>query len=112
VLDRDPEITAIAHKSTILAAPLDEFSQSGNRAESRAQEDKILTLLVGKEGLSLAHIAQRLRWLTKAGEPDKAKTQRAVNRLRDAHLVKHDRGEWCLTEAGSKAAKKAEGRKL
>jgi hypothetical protein len=97
---------------TILAAPLDEFSHSGKRAESRGQEDKVLALLVGKEGLSLALIAQRAGWLTKAGEPNKAKTQRVVNRLRDANLVKHDRGEWCLTDAGSKAAKKAEGRKL
>jgi AAA domain len=97
---------------TILAAPLDEFSHSGKRAESRAQEDAVLALLVGKEGLSIAQIAQRAGWLTKAGEPNRAKTQRVLQRLRDAHLVKFDRGDWQLTEAGSKAARRSEGRKL
>jgi hypothetical protein len=97
---------------TILAAPLDELSHSSKRAESRAQEDTVLALLVGKEGLSLAHIARRAGWLTKVGEPNRSKAQRVLQRLRDAHLVKFDRGDWQLTEAGSKAARKSEGRKL
>jgi AAA domain len=95
---------------TVIGFPLDETEQSSKRAESRGQEDKVLLLLVGKEGLSLAQVAQRADWLTKAGEPNKSKAQRVMIRLRDAHLVKNDRGDWQLTEAGSKAARRAEGR--
>ena len=93
---------------TVLALPLDEVSHSSKRAESRAQEDELLMLLLaGNEGLSLTAVAEHAGWISRTGEPNKSKAQRVMNRLRDAHLVKNERGDWRLTEAGEKAAKKA-----
>ena len=96
---------------TILAAHLDEPGHSGKRAESRAQEDTLLILLAGGEGKSLAALAEQAGWITRLGEPNKSKAQRIMNRLKNDRLVKVERGDWQLTEAGEKAAEKAAARK-
>jgi predicted transcriptional regulator len=47
----------------------------------------------------------RAGWITEKGF-QKARAQRAVNRLIAAHLLKRERDELRLTEAGKKAAQK------
>jgi hypothetical protein len=97
---------------TILALPLDEAAHSAKRGKSRDQEDELLVMLSRNgEGLSLAALAQLAGWITPLGEPAKAKAQRVMSRLRDAGLVRNERGDWQLTEAGKKAATKINERK-
>ncbi len=92
---------------TVIAVPLDEAGHSSKRAESRAQEDTLLIILADQDGLSLNGLAEQAGWITKLGEPNKARAQRVMNRLKDDRLVKNERGDWTLTDAGEKAAEKA-----
>jgi hypothetical protein len=97
---------------TVMAAPIDEHEHRVKRASSLRQEDDILIALnTDEDSKSLAEVAQLCGWITKQGEPDRSKAQRGMNRLRDARLVKTERDGWTLTEAGKKAASKAESRR-
>jgi hypothetical protein len=96
---------------TVVGFPLDETAHSSKRAESRAQEDDLLLLLAEQDGMSLALMAHAAGWISKTGEPYKSKAQRVVERLRTAGLVKNERGDWQLTDAGRKAANRAGARR-
>jgi AAA domain len=92
---------------SIMARPLSEEQCADIRSKAREDEDEVLKVVLdaGDTPLSLTQIAVRAGWITEKGF-QKARAQRAVNRLIAAHLLKRERDELRLTEAGKKAAQK------
>src|SRR5262249_19301658 len=55
---------------------------------------------------SMADLAKEAGWLTNKLEPYKMKAQRTINRLKRAKLIAVERGEYLISEKGSKVLKK------
>ena len=93
---------------TVYARTLSDTERREKDSAIRSDEDAVLsTLLTVDYDISVAGIAEALRWLTPKGEPYKSKVQRALDRLKSDKLVTKERGSPKLTAAGEKAAKKA-----
>jgi AAA domain/Bifunctional DNA primase/polymerase, N-terminal len=94
---------------TVVAQPIADREHYKKRAASREQEDAVLIVLYKMDeddAASIAQVALRCGWLNKKGEADKPRAQRVLDRLRDANLVKLERGDWLLTDTGKKQAEK------
>jgi hypothetical protein len=94
------------HIPTVMAKPLTEKVRTDIESVQRRDEDAMLTLLLKAPGGSFASMAQALGWLSAAGEPQKKKAWRVLQRLQDHKLVTTDRDQYVLTDKGKKEAQK------
>jgi hypothetical protein len=86
---------------TVIAKYLSDTAQEEIAAAARTDEDQVLQAI--KEGaVSFADIAKALGWYTAKNEPNRAKSQRCLGRLKRAKLVAVERGRHVLTEKGKK----------
>ncbi|HZH12717.1 MAG TPA: AAA family ATPase [Microvirga sp.] len=92
---------------TVVAKALSDSEQRAKASQQRSDEDAVLlALLENENGLTYAAIAERLRWRTPKGAPQKSKAFRIVETLRSEKLVTKERGTPILSEKGKAAAKK------
>jgi AAA domain-containing protein len=89
---------------TVVAAHLSEAGQAELAATARTNENRALVALRDNDGASLAELARVLGWMLRSGAPNKMLVKRTLDKLRGAKLVSQDRGQWCVTEKGQKAA--------
>jgi hypothetical protein len=97
---------------SIMARPLSEDQCAEIRGKAREDEDAVLKVVLeaGDGALSLTQIAILAGWTNEKGL-QKSRARKAVDRLIVAHLLKRERDELRLTEAGKKAAQKLTQRK-
>jgi hypothetical protein len=91
---------------TVIAEPISDAVREELAAEARTEEDAVLVLLLQAPGGSLRSMAEALGWFYKNGKAAKQRVHDAMRKLQDAHLVRHERGEWGLTDKGKKVAQK------
>jgi hypothetical protein len=92
--------------STVIAKPLSETAQEELAKAIRSEEDQLLQIIEGSPKASMAELASAAGWLTSKLEPYKMKAQRIVTRLKKAKLIAVERGEYLISEKGSKLLKK------
>ena len=91
---------------TVIAKTLSDTERREAEASSRGDEDGVLGILAENDHLSMVALATSLGWTTHAGEPNKSKVQRLVERLKKAKLVETDRSGLSLTPKGKAEAKR------
>ena len=91
---------------TVIAKTLSDTERREAEASSRGDEDGVLGILAENDHLSMVALATSLGWTTHAGEPNKSKVQRLVERLKKAKLVETDRSGLSLTPKGKEEAKR------
>lgn len=93
---------------TVIARALSADEQQAAASQERTDEDALLILLLEHTDghLSLAGIAEALRWFDKKGAPYKSKVVRSLKRLEKEKLVTALRGSYDLTDRGKSAAKR------
>jgi hypothetical protein len=87
---------------TVIAKTLSDTERREAEASSRGDEDGVLGTLAENDHLSMVALATT----THAGEPNKSKVQRLVERLKKANLVETDRSGLSLTPKGKEEAKR------
>jgi hypothetical protein len=92
--------------STVIAKPLSDAAQEELAQAIRFEEDQLLRIIETNPKASIAELAKVAGWLNAKFEPLKAKAQRTVNRLKKAKLIAIERGEYLISEKGSKLLKK------
>ncbi len=92
---------------TVTAKPITESEVAVMENTGRAQQDAVLLVLQAEPTLSLALMAEKLRWFYKTGEPNKSRVHSMLKGLIAEKLIKKVRGLYVFTEAGEKAAKAA-----
>jgi alkanesulfonate monooxygenase SsuD/methylene tetrahydromethanopterin reductase-like flavin-dependent oxidoreductase (luciferase family) len=66
----------------------------------RSEQDKLLSELAYRRGLSIRGLADVLGWVTPTGQCDRSRVARRLKDLAKDKLVKSHRGEWVITAAG------------
>jgi hypothetical protein len=94
---------------TVVALPLSEAEQQLAEAGSRNDEDQLLAAMADGFRRSMSELARAMHWLTKDRKPNKARVQRAFDRLKKGKLVTNERGTLVLTEKGHKEADRIAG---
>ncbi len=94
---------------TVIAAHLTEMAQENAVKAARADEDRVLALLVkpGNERASQRELATQLGWHMRDGRPYQVRVRRALEALQRAKQVTVTRGQYEVTKAGEKALKTA-----
>jgi 5S rRNA maturation endonuclease (ribonuclease M5) len=91
---------------SVIAKALSDKERGEAEASSRGDEDAVLLALAENDRLSMAGLASVLGWKTHAGEPNKSKAQRLVDRLKKGKLVEVDRSGIALAAKGKEEAKR------
>jgi hypothetical protein len=91
---------------SVIAKVLSEKERSDAEASSRSDEDAVLLALHENEKLSMMALASFLGWKTHAGEPNKSKVQRLIDRLKKSKLIEVDRSGIALSPKGKEEAKR------
>jgi AAA domain/Toprim-like len=89
---------------TVVALPLSDEGLKEISLKNRKDQDDVLLSIEGAPDLSTRERAQRLCWLTKAGDPYHMRVVRAEKALKEAGLIKKNRDDWELTDKGKKEA--------
>ncbi len=95
---------------TVVAVALSEAEQQAKSSELRSDEDAMLVLLLEHDdgaGMTFAAIAERLRWVSPGGVPQKSKVFRVMDSLKRDKLITKERGSAVLADRGRAAAKRA-----
>jgi hypothetical protein len=109
---RTPKLTDAKGRMlpTVRAAVITDTDEDLVKDKTRDDEDRAMAIRL-KHGeadmLSYAKIAEELEWFTGDGSPAKMRVMRAYERLERAKLMRHERGQWLLTEKGKEQARKA-----
>src|SRR5262249_47998609 len=85
---------------TVVAHPLTDERLKDMSAGKRADEDRVLLSIDEAPQLPSRERAQRLEWLTRAGDPYHMRVVRAEKALEKAKLITKNRDGWELTKAG------------
>ena len=96
------------HIPSVMATAMSDQELASHREKAREDENKILRTLLNWEGKppSLSDLATSNEWLDRLGLPNKSRARHTIDRLTRAKLVRREREDLMLTEAGEKAAKK------
>jgi hypothetical protein len=96
------------HIPSVMARAMSDEELTEHLVKARQDENAILRTVYAKKGIaqSLTDLAVANSWFSAYGDDDKSRARHAVDRLIAAKLLKRDRGELVMTEAGEKAAKK------
>jgi hypothetical protein len=97
---------------TVIASAISEQQEQQREQDATGQEDALLVIMLANDGASISELATLAGWFweNKQGgqRPHKSKVDRVLKRLKHDHLVTLERKHWRLSEAGKKAAEKAE----
>jgi hypothetical protein len=91
---------------SVFAKFLSEEAEEHLARMARVEEDGLLKNIVDLGHGSVSELALRMGWVTSKGEPHKSKTHRALERLKNAKLVKIQRGVIVPTDEGTRVAQK------
>ncbi len=86
---------------TVMAQALSKGEATALSSRSRRDEDDVLVYIDLDPKISLNGIAERAGWKNSAGDADKRRAQRAVEKLKDSKLVEFKARKWKVTTAGS-----------
>jgi AAA domain len=91
---------------TFRVVALSDDEEAKENEAARSEENELLSArLDGGAAMSIAELAGLMGWTLKSGAPHKTKVARVLKRLKDAGLMKKERGKWDLTPKGEKLAK-------
>jgi hypothetical protein len=93
---------------TVRAVPITESEEDAQVRRARADEDKLLKVMLGQQGLSIAELAKACNFVSATGEPHKSKVHRMLTSLArkpKPGFTDNNRDKWELTEKGKAAAR-------
>jgi DNA-binding MarR family transcriptional regulator len=85
---------------TVRAAAISDTDLEVEAGKTKSNENDVLALYLREPEISMAEVAKRLGW------GSKARVHRAVEALERSKLMHNDRGDWSVTEKGKVIARK------
>jgi hypothetical protein len=87
---------------TVMARHLSDGASEEIAAAARDNENRLLQAIADDPSSSLAHLATKLGWTTRGGDPNKVMAQRARDKLKEAKLVTIERGKAVVSDKGER----------